>query len=413
MTEKVLHLKRWDCRACRARGLELVLSMGAMPPANAFRDPPRGDDPEQAFPLDLYRCRSCSLLQLSDVVNPELLFGGYAYRTGASRPLVEHFRKLAESFAVAAGPETRPLAVEIGSNDGTFLSALRDRGWRVLGVEPAREIAREAEERGIPTLPVFFSADTAEKIIKRDGLADLIFAANVFTHMDDPGGALEAVKRILKPEGVFLIEVSHAGDLIEGAEYDQIYHEHLSYFSLSSLKKLLERHGFEIFDARLFRLHGDMLRASAGLPSAHPISPQVRTTAASESPLDDRDAYRKFQSSVRAHKSELRDLLHRLAGEGRRIVGYGAPAKGNTLLNFLNLRPGVISYLIDTTPSKQGKLAPGTKLMVHPPEAAPGNPPDYYLLLAWNYTDYILEKETAFRADGGKFVIPFPDIRVV
>ncbi len=409
---------REDCRVCRERSLELFLDLGEMPLANGFLKPEELSAEEARFPLRVAFCRSCSLMQLQDIVHPGLLFREYPYFSSASAPLVEHFRTFARVIGDRFISEPVDLMVEIGSNDGVFLQWLKGKA-RILGVDPAENIAGEANRRGIETLPEFFSAEVSARIRERYGPAKVIVASNVVAHVDDLDNLLAGVKTLLGDDGVFVFEVHWVWDLVLNRGFDQIYHEHVSYFGFVPLERLLRRFGFEVFDAEVLPVHGRLLRVftrktgnSADAPADGPSFRAIRE-AERAAGLNDLRTYIKFAASVDQAKGKLTALLSDLKREGRKIVGYGAPAKGNILLNYCGIGPHFIDYLTDTTPAKQGLFTPGTRIPISSPDRAKSDVPDYFLLLAWNYADAILEKEKEFRAGGGRFIIPIPEPRVV
>ncbi len=409
---------REDCRVCRERSLEPFLYLGQLPLANGFLRPEELDSPEATFPLRVAFCRNCSLVQLQDIVAPELLFRDYPYFSSASSPLLEHFRKLGEVILDRFVSDPGELVVEIGSNDGILLQRLKGK-VRILGVDPANNIAREANRRGIETLPEFFDASAAARIRTHYGPAKVVVASNVVAHVDDLDDLLAGVQTLLGYDGVFVFEVHWVWDLVSHRGFDQIYHEHVSYFGLQPLERLFSRFGFTVFDAAVLPMHGKLLRVftkkTENPESAPADTPSLRAIRESEETagLADLDTFRTFAASVNQTKEGLVSLLKGLKRQGKRIVGYGAPAKGNILLNYCGIGPELIEYLTDTTPAKQGRYSPGMRIPIYPPERAAVDQPDYYLLLAWNYADAILEKEKEFRARGGKFIIPIPEPRIV
>ena len=406
------YIRKNHCRICASERLLDILDLGEMPPANAFLRQEDLAQPESAFPLVVAFCPDCSLVQLRHTVQPELLFRDYPYATSASQPLAEHFvatgRELVERFGLMA----EDLVVEIGGNDGTLLAGIKDR-CRVLNIEPASTVAALAQEQGVETLNIFFSKQVAEEIKRTLGPTRLIIANNVIAHLDDLKDIFTGITTLLDRRGVFVFEVHWVGNLIGEGGFDQIYHEHLSYFSLLALQRLVAQAGLEIFDVELLPFHGQSLRVYAGRGLT--VTPAVGELLAQEHALglDRSDTFLRFREKVVATRERLRELLSSLKREGKRIVGYGAPAKGNTLLNYAQLDASTIDFLTDTTPFKQGRYSPGMRILVHPPEKIKETQPDYLLLFAWNYADAIIQREAAYREAGGKFIVPVPEPKII
>lgn len=403
---------RLACRVCGNRRLAPVLDLGRQPPANNFLSRSDVKKPEPRFPLAVQFCKRCSLLSLRHVVNPRLLFSGYRYQTGASAPLVAHFEEEARMISKQFIRSRKDLVVEFGSNDGVLLAALRSR-CRVLGVDPARNLAALARKRGVPTVAIFFTERAAARIKKEHGGARVILANNVFAHIDDLHDVMRGVGALLAPDGVFISESHWVGNLVSEGGFDQIYHEHLSYYSLHTLSHLAAVHGLVVTHAELFPIHGASMRVylrKKGVASA-----SVRRLLAREkkSGLTNAAVFQKFARKAKETRVRLRELIRELNHKGKTVAGYGAPAKGNTLLNYCTIGSNDVLYITDTTPSKQGMFTPGTHIPVVAPETLKKNLPDYLLLLAWNYADAILKKEKTLRAKGVKFIIPIPRVEVV
>lgn len=406
---------RRTCRVCGSLRREPVVNLGRSPPANAFLKPADLARPEPRYPLEVVRCLECGLVQLRHVVDRSLLFRHYVYFSSASGPMADHFAQLARSAADEYGGSRPGLAVEIGSNDGTLLRALRGSNLDVLGIEPARNIARYANDQGIRTWNTFFGREVARRIRSRMGPARIVFSNNVLAHIDDLHEAAGAVADLLEPEGVWIIEVPHLAQMIERVEFDTIYHEHLSYFSLPPIERLLKAHGMSVEQVEEIPVHGGSLRIfvrSAALSSRQ--APNVAKVRSEERRigLHRASTFRRFRVAMEGVRSSLPRLLDRLRSKGKKIVGYGAPAKGNTLLNYCGIDRRRLDFLLDTTPAKQGLFAPGSRLEVRPPAAFRSARPDYALLLAWNFETEILERERDYVAQGGRFIrpIPFPEV---
>lgn len=392
----------------------MFLSLGETPLANAFVVPSTSED-EARYPLELVRCETCGLVQLSVVIWPEVLFREYAYSSSASLPLLAYFddmaAELVDRFGLAGA-----LAVEMGSNDGVLLSALRSRGVRVLGVEPARDQAAVSNARGLDTWNEFFTTEVAIRAAGERGAARLIVATNVLAHVDDLRDLTVGVGALLAADGVFVAEVPYLIDLLDHVEYDTVYHEHLSYFALAPLARLFKDVGLELFDVARTPIHGGSIRIFVARPSAYARTPRFEDLCAFElrSHLDRAATYAEFAERVRASRETLRTMMFGLKSAGKRIVGYGATAKGNTLLNYCDLGTDVLDFVVDATPAKQGLLTPGKRIPIVPEGLLLSGPrPDFALLLAWNYADSIVARNSEFTRTGGRFIHPVPLAKII
>ena len=402
--------KRKNCRICRGKNLAKILDLGKMPPANSFFK--NSGESKEKFPLAVYFCKNCKLLQLLHVVNHEILFKNYVYFTSASRPLVEHFEKMAESLANRFISSDRDLFVEIGGNDGVLLDKVKYK-CKVLNIEPARNVAAASLAKGIETIQDYFTASLADKILRKYGPVKVITANNVLAHIDNIREVFKGVKKMLSPEGAFVFEVHWVGNLLSEGGFDQIYHEHLCYYSLHALQHLAHSTGLNIFDVELQPIHGASLRiyASHDRPQGESVKKfmdQEKTMG-----LDKPATFLKFKTKVNKNKKELIKLIASIKKNGGSVVGYGAPAKGNTLLNYCGFNKAHVDFIVDTTPAKQGLLAPGSGIPVLHPDRLYESRPDYVLLLAWNYASDILQKEAELRKRGIKFILPVPKPRIV
>jgi SAM-dependent methyltransferase len=397
--------ERTTCRACLARDLVEVLNLGDMPPANSLLRPQDVGKPEARFPLSLRLCERCGMVQLGHVVPASLLFRSYLFFTSSSQLMSEHFAHLlvqvSERYVPPGG-----LVVEIGSNDGTALASLRRRDARVLGVDPARNVAVMAAARGVPTVSEFFTEPLAREIARVAGGAHLIIACNVLGHVDDLDDVCRGVKALLGPAGALILEVPYLGDLLERAEYDTIYHEHLSYFAVRPLAALLNRHGLRLERVEHFAVHGGTIRCTA----VH--GQGVENEARKWMDREERDglsaerAYFPFAEKVSRERVELRRRLTELKEDGAKVLGYGAPAKGTVVLNYCGIKTDLLPAVIDSTPAKQGWHVPGTHQPILSPDVMEREKPDVLLLLAWNHAREIMQRESAFLARGGKFISP-------
>ncbi|MCK8679508.1 class I SAM-dependent methyltransferase [Streptomyces lichenis] len=400
------------CRVCGSEEWQEVVSFGEVPLANGFLEVTDSVAQERAYPLEVISCRECRLLSLTAVVDPQVLYRTYSYVTSDSETMARHMRTVAELARDRYGLAEGDLVVELGSNTGDQLLAFREAvGARVLGVDPARNLARIAEDRGVPTLPDYFDSATARAVAGEHGKASLILGRHVFAHIDDVADVLAGARELLTEDGLFTIEVPYAVDLVERLAFDTIYHEHLSYFLISTLDRLFSRHGLRTVDVERLAVHGGSVLVSAGRADGRwQTSERVRELIAAERDggyLSDA-RYEAFATRVRRTCADLTALVRGLVAQGHRVAGYGASAKGTTLLNICGLSSEELEFCTDTTPQKQGRLTPGT----HIPVLAPGDvteQPDYYLLLAWNYAEEILAKESRFLNEHGGFIVPVPE----
>lgn len=390
------------------------MSLGSMPLANDFLNEEQLNLPEESYSIDICFCTTCGLVQLDYVVPPERLFRNYAYLTGASEPLKTHFAALADEIYQHHHLSQGSFIVDIGSNDGTLLTNFQKMGMHVLGIEPAKNVAQLAISNGIDTVNDFFGLEVAKALVAQHGPAEVITATNVLAHVNDLSDFLNGIDCLMAADGIFVVEVPYLADLIANLEFDTIYHEHLSYFTLSSLNRLFTRFNLNITHASRINVHGGSLRIY-GRKSVHRTSQLVDELLKSESDLklDSLGTYLEFARNIVELDKEIRSLLKSLKASGANIVGYGAPAKGNVLLNYCQIGTDILDYIIDTTPFKQGRYTPGMHIPILPPQQFYENQPDFAFLLAWNYADDILQKETAYRHSGGKFIIPVPIPQVV
>ncbi|MEF8884331.1 MAG: class I SAM-dependent methyltransferase [Haloarculaceae archaeon] len=406
--------RRETCRVCESERFYPFLDLGEMPPANDFVDDP---DAEQAeFPLEAVVCEACDHVQLPHTVDPEILFANYHYFSSASAPLFDHFGAYADAVTDRYLEED-PFVVEFGSNDGVLLSQFDD-SIATLGVEPAENVAEAARERGVQTLTEFFGESVAADIREEYGAPDAVLANNVVGHVDDLHDLMRGIDALLAPEGAFVVEVPYLVDTVSNNQFDQVYHEHLSYFSVRSFQRLAEGFDMEVRDVERQSVHGGTVRVHVQHASANGTpSRAVRDLESLELALgfDGREAYDEFAHRVERTKRGITRLFDRLKTDDASVVGYGATAKGNVLLNYCDVGPETLDYILDTTPAKQGTYSPGKKVPVREPDIFYEDPPEYAVLLAWNYRDAILhnEAEREFRRAGGQFVLPIPAVDIV
>ncbi len=403
---------RESCGICNGKNLLPVIDLGEMPVSNNFLPDQKSFEKEGKFPLTVSLCDNCKSFQLSHIVSPEFIFNNYSYATGASAPLVNHFHNLADEIADRHIDSPNDLVVEVGSNDGSLLLRIKDRA-KILGVDPAPNIAKEAVKNGVPTEIGFFGQKLSKDLRSKFGLAKVVVANNVMAHIDDIQDAFKGVRSLLAPSGKFIFEVHWVGNLLNEGGFDQIYHEHFYYHSLHSLKVLLESVGMTISDVRSVPIHGESIRVYATLSGQSSDNVRKFLSREKDLKLHQNQTYFDFSDRVERNRRELKDLLTKLKSESKRIFGYGAPSKGNTLINYLGIGPETIEFIIDTTPAKQGKYTPGSHIKVVSGDILEKETPDYALLLSWNYANAIMEKEKVLRKRGVKFIIPVPKVKIV
>ena len=403
------------CRTCSGTRLIDFLDLGVQPIANRYVAAADRGAPEPAFPLHAHACLDCALIQVPDRV-PAEFFRHYLYVPSAAEGLRRHFASLADRLAHDAYVPAAGYLVDIGCNEGVLLRACVERGLRVVGVDPARNLVERVRAAGIEVVNEYFGADVSRGLREKHGRAAAITTTNTFNHIDDLHGFVRGVRDLLAEDGVFIVEVPHAADLLEHNEFDTIYHEHLSEFSVRSMVELFRACGLEVFDVEALTVHGGSMRVWG----RHAGGPRP-ASAAVTSWLEDEDArglrapetYDAFRTRVEALRETLRAEIAALRGAGKRVAAYGAPAKGMTLLSYCDLGPAEIAYVVDRSPLKQDRFTPGTGIPIVPPERIASDPPDVMLVLAWNYLDEIVEQQAEFVRRGGRFLVPIPTPRFV
>jgi SAM-dependent methyltransferase len=406
------HRKRRTCRLCDGTDLQSVLRLADTPIADAYVTAAHVNEDQAFFPLELYLCGACGHVQMLDVVDPVALFGDYLYTTSVSRGLVEHFRGYAREVVREAAARPGSLAVDIGSNDGTFLRFVAEGGLRVLGIDPAARIAAEATASGVPTVAAFFTSDLARTLRAEHGPATLVTANNVFAHADSLGDMAQGVRELLTDDGIFVFEVSYVVDIVEKMLFDTVYHEHLSYHSVRPLRTFLERHGLEIVDVRRNESKGGSLHAVAqrrGGP--RPVLASVEQFCAREERggYGRPETYRAFDRRIADVRSAVWQRLDAVRAAGGTIAGYGASHTVTTLLCHFELQRW-LSFLVDDNPVKHHTFSPGWHIPVLPSQALYERRPQCVVVLAWVYAPQILPRHAAFRETGGRFLVPLPDV---
>ena len=352
-------------------------------------------------------------MQLTESISPEKLFREYVYLSSFSETMLRHAEALASALIGSKNLDAQSLVVEVASNDGYLLRCYQREGVPVLGIEPATNIARVAEQRGIPTINDFFGESLAQRLVEERYRADVIHANNVLAHVPDLNGFVRGLRQLLKPDGVVVVEVPYVYEMITHCEFDTVYHEHLSYFSLTALHHLFTRNGLTIQTVERLAIHGGTLRFYAGHATEQDESVTELLSDEKRYGLESIDFYKGFGERVESLRAELGSLLHELKAHGWRIAAYGASAKGATLLNYCRLGREVLDYVVDRSTVKQGRYTPGSHLKIHAPEKLLEDAPDYVLLLTWNFAGEIYEQQVEYRKRGGRFIVPVPFVRVV
>ncbi|MBT4121059.1 MAG: dTDP-glucose 4,6-dehydratase [Candidatus Magasanikbacteria bacterium] len=406
-----MHKHNTKCRICKSEELTKFLDLGDQPLANSFLKNKSDFSNEKKYPLAAYFCHECNLAQLLDVVNKEEMFADYIYFSSGMPKLSNHFQVYAEDV-VERFLEPGNFVVEIASNDGILLKFFKDLGYRALGVDPAENVVKVADRVGVETIVDYFSEVVGANIAEKHGKAKIIMANNVVAHIDDHHDLVKGIDKLLDEDGVFVMEAPYLIDMFENLTYDTIYHEHLSFLAVRPLKKLFEQYGFEIFDVEVHKVQGRSLRLFVGRAGKHSVSNSVQKWIDRELELglNSISAYSVLAQKVKAQKQKLVGLLTDLKNSGKKIAAYGAPAKGNTMLNYCGLDDSVLNYALEDLQAKQGLFTPGMHIPTIDSVSAHQNLPDYFLLLAWNYLEVILEKEKDFLEAGGSFILPSGEV---
>lgn len=397
------------CRSCGSESLHSIIPLGNLPLANGLLH--KKQDHELYHNLEVMLCSDCGLAQLKDLIDPKDLFSEYVYFSSNSEGMLKSVAELVDR--IQATLSDNALVVEIASNDGYLLKNYKD--IEVLGIDPAANIAKVANEAGIPTLCEFFSEELAEALVAQGKQADIIHANNVMAHVPNINGFIKGIQLLLKKTGQAMIEVPHFLDLFKKLEFDTIYHEHVYYFGLKPLITLFKRHGLEIFNLEKMSIHGGTLRLFVGHQGQHDVSSMIETILHEEemASLYDLVSYQEFMAKIEGLKQELVSFLHSLKSQGKRIAAYGASAKGTTLLNYFGIGGDLLDFVVDKSPVKQGLYTPGTHLKIEGPKALLEQNSEYALLLAWNFSDEIIGQQLEFISKGGKIILPLPTVKVV
>jgi hypothetical protein len=404
------------CRLCGSTDLRSFLDLGATPPCELFLTAETAELREDTFPLHVRVCNSCLLAQLPPLITPEDTFSEYAYFSSFSSSWVEHARRFVTDAVVRAGLTPESFVVEVASNDGYLLQHVVERGIRCLGVEPSVNVGEAAREKGVPTLTAFLTPETGAKVRAEHGPAQLVCGNNVFAHIPDVVGFAQGLRAIVADDGWVSIEVQHLLTLVERNQFDTIYHEHFQYYTLLTGQRALAAGGLTLVDVELLDTHGGSIRmwarpdGVAGEPSA---AVREVLTAEEKAGLHSAEGHDGFAESVSTIRDDLMSFLIDARRRGKSVVGYGAPGKGNTLLNYCGIRPDLLAYTVDRNPYKHGRFTPGTRIPIHAPERIAEDRPDYVLILPWNLRAELTDQLSYVRDWGGRLVFPIPSLEVV
>ncbi|EWM13343.1 class I SAM-dependent methyltransferase [Kutzneria sp. 744] len=403
------------CRLCGSTNLEGVVDLGATPPCERFLTEAQLDEPEVTYPLHLRVCTQCWLAQIPPLITPEDTFTEYAYFSSFSTSWVQHARRFVDGAVERLGLDADSFVVEVASNDGYLLQHVVSRWIRCLGVEPSVNVGQAARDKGVPTLTAFLTPETGAQVRAEHGPANLVVANNVYAHIPDVIGFTKGLRNLVADDGWVSIEVQHLLTLMELNQYDTIYHEHFQYYTVASAQRALASGGLSVVDVELVSTHGGSIRLwarpteVAGEPSTRVHDVLAREKAAG---LHELSGYTEFAARVAKVRRDLLAFLTKAAAEGKTVVGYGAPGKGNTLLNHCGIRPDLLAYTVDRNPYKHGRFTPGTRIPILPPERIAEDRPDYVLVLPWNLRDELVEQLAYVREWGGSLVFPIPELEV-
>jgi 2-polyprenyl-3-methyl-5-hydroxy-6-metoxy-1,4-benzoquinol methylase len=405
-----------ECRFCKAALKHTLVDLGMSPLCESILSPEQLNRIEAFYPLRVYVCANCLLVQLEEYVSPEEIFNEYGYFSSYAVSWLQHAKHYTDLMVENYGINADSLVVELASNDGYLLQYFVEKGIPVLGIEPAKNVAKVAIEKGIPTVVEFFGEKLAENLLAKGKQADLLLGNNVLAQVPDLNDFVGGMKMLLKPLGIITLEFPHLSCLMKENQFDTIYHEHFSYFSFIAIEKILAAHQLTIFDVEELTTHGGSLRIYARhtADTSRPISARVNELRSREvaAGLMQMETYSAFAEQVKETKRKLLEFLIKIKREGKSICGYGAPGKGNTLLNYCGIGTDFLDYTVDRNPYKHGKFTPGTHIPIFPPEKIQETRPDYVLILPWNFKDEIMEQQAGIKAWGGQFIVPIPEVKV-
>jgi SAM-dependent methyltransferase len=403
------------CRACQGKNLSQFLSLGSMPKPNGFLSKKLLTAPEPYYPLDVVFCKNCGHVQTKQIVDSKTMFENYVYATAATQPMLNHLEEATHHIVKRFHLNEESFVIDLGSNDGSFLTFFLQNNIRVLGIDPAKNLAKIARKNGIETISKLFTTSVAANVIQKWGKADIITGFNVIAHIPTWLDLFKGMKMLLNPNGVIIIEFPYVVEMLKNNEFDTIYHEHFSYMGLRALHIALRKHDLTIFDVEFFRIHGGSARVYVSHVHAYPITDRVKQAIREENKLqlNKEKIYKKFSIATKTIKQELVSLLKKLKKEKKTVVGYGACAKGNVMLNFCGITTDLLQCIVDSTPYKLGLYSPGTHIKVVSEDTLQKLHPDYILILAWNFSETILKKCEALRRNGTKCIIPIPRVQII
>lgn len=404
------------CRFCHKNLTEKFLSLGSTPLSNAYLKKEQLDEKAASYPLEVFVCDQCFLVQVEEFASPQRIFSDYAYFSSYSDSWLEHCQDYVEKISCSLQLDGSSQVVEIASNDGYLLQYFIQKGIPVLGIEPAQNVAEFANQNGIPTEVFFFGKDSAQGLARRGKKADLLIGNNVLAHVPDLNDFVAGLKIVLKADGVITMEFPHLMCLMEGLQFDTIYHEHFSYFSFLTVERVFKEHGLMIFDVEEIPTHGGSLRIYVKHAEDQSRAYSARIEALRQKEIHagymDMHSYQRFEEQVASHKSKILNFLFQLKREGKTIAAYGAPAKGNTLLNYCGISTDLIAFTVDKNPSKQGLFLPGSQIPIYEPEELEHQKPDYIIILPWNLKEEIVNQLHHIREWNGSFVTLIPEVQV-
>jgi SAM-dependent methyltransferase len=404
------------CRFCGSKLEQTFVDLGMSPLCESFLSAEQLNEMEPFYPLHVYVCGKCFLVQLQEYVTPEHIFSDYAYFSSYSDSWLAHAKRYTDQMVERFGINGKSLVVELASNDGYLLQYFVEKKIPVLGIEPAANVAAVATQKGVRTLVKFFGRETARELVTSGMQADLLLGNNVLAQVPDLNDFVAGMKILLKPQGILTMEFPHLQRLMEENQFDTIYHEHFSYFSSLTAEKIFAAHGLTLFDVEEIPTHGGSLRIYGRHAEdvSKPASARVIELRAREESAGYRrmETYSQFSEQVKETKRKLLEFLIQAKARGKKIAGYGAPGKGNTLLNYCAIRTDFLDYTVDRNPYKHGKFLPGTHIPIYPPEHIRETRPDFLLILPWNLKDEIIKQNAFIREWGGKFVVPIPEVRI-
>lgn len=411
-----IYKRRNNCRICGGKEMFSFLDFGAMPLAGDFR-PKKMLVNTKFYPMDLAVCLECSLVQIPNVVSPEIIFSDYRYLSSITKTLMQHFNDYAKLLKNNILPEKSPFVVEFGCNDGVLLKPLKKLGVKVLGVDAAENVVEVARNKGLDVVQGYFGSVVAKSILSSHGKADVITASNVFAHIDDIHEVMEGVKVLLANEGTFIIEVHYISDLLEDFQFDTVYHEHLCFYSLTAIKHLLEKHGLTIINVQKLPMHGGTIRVFSKRITSSEIKIKLSVVEMLKreelAGLKEKSTYVEFGKNVIKYREELQSVIKSRIESGKTMCAYGAAGRATILLNYCDFDAQIINYIVDESPSRIGRYVPGVNIPILDREMLSEKPSDDCLITAWNYRDEIIEKENNFISNGGTFIVPLPKIEFI